>query len=73
MIISRQADGQNVSKAGQISLPPVWVVSVMYLFNFSLQITKFAGKELPIYILHVFFFFFGQETNKLFFNPKLLT
>ena len=46
MFISLQA-GQNFPPAGQISLQ-CGMVSPMYFFIFSLQITKFPGKELPV-------------------------
>ena len=46
MFISLQA-GQNFPPAGQISFQ-CGMVSLMYFFIFSLQITKFPGKELPV-------------------------
>ena len=46
MFISLQA-GQNFPPAGQISLQ-CGMVSLMYFFIFSLQITSFPGKDLPI-------------------------
>ena len=46
MFISLQA-GQNFPPAGQISLQ-CGMVSLMYFFIFSLQITKFPGKELHV-------------------------
>ena len=39
--------GQNFPPAGQISLK-CRMVSLMYFFIFSLQITRFPGKELPV-------------------------
>ena len=41
------AAGQNFPPAGQISLQ-CGMVSLMYFFIFSFQITKFPGKELPV-------------------------
>ena len=46
MFISLQA-GQNFPPAGQISFQ-CGMVSLMYFFIFSFQITKFPGKELPV-------------------------
>ena len=46
MFISLQA-GKKFPPAGQVSLR-CGMVSLMYFFIFSLQITKFHGKELPV-------------------------
>ena len=46
MFISLQAE-QNFPPAGQISLQ-CGMVSLKYFFIFSLQITRFPGKELPV-------------------------
>ena len=46
MFFSLQA-GQNFPPAGQISLQ-CGMVSLMYFFIFSLQITRFPGKEFPV-------------------------